>query len=207
MPVSDSDDQPDPPALDDLPDAASLPPLATPTPFVAPAAAPAPAAPGVPVVPPGAVVPLAPAPTWKLPAAPLVVVTEHDPECSAIAVTRQEITASAWQRPEAARVPAPHPGQQVLFRMHRFGDLTDALVVSVQDMTRPGPDPDPMVWRRDNVTGLVCGLHADPWPSVVLDSWWGRIRTREARVRGSEGWVPAGWDPPRPDPARLAAYR
>lgn len=195
------------PAVADLPDVASLPPLATPAPFTAPARL----APTPPAVPPNAVVPLAPAnpspPTWGLPSAPLVVVTEDDPECSAIAVTRQEITASAWQRPEHQRTPPPRPGDRVLFRMHRFGDLTDALVVEVADMTRPGADPDPMVWRRDNVTGLLAGLHADPWPSVVLDTWWGRVRTREARVRGSEGWVPAGWDPPRPDPVALAAYR
>lgn len=199
--------RPDPPELADLPDAASLPPLATPTPLVAPARL----APGSPAVAPNAVLPLAAAaaaaPTWELPSAPLVVVAEDDPECSAIAVTRQEVTASAWQRPADRRTPPPRPGDRVLFRMHRFGDLTDALVVEVQDMVRPGPDPDPMVWRRDNVTGLLAGLHADPWPSVVLDTWWGRVRTREARVRGSEGWVPAGWDPPRPDPLVLAAYR
>lgn len=195
------------PTLADLPDAAALPAL-SPSPYLAAAAPPAPARPGVPAVPRRAVVPLAAAPTWTPPPrAPVVVVREDDPECSTMPVTTPEVTAAAWQRPAADRTPPPRPGDRVLFRMHRFGDLTDAVVVEVQDMTRPGADPDPMVWRRDNTTGQLAGLHPDPWPSVVLDTWWGRVSTREARVRGSEGWVPPDWDPPRVDPVRLAAYR
>lgn len=196
---------------DGLPDPGLVPPMATPSPHAVPAIRLA-AGPGAPTVSPAAVVPLArpprEAPTWELPPpAPLVVVREDDPECSMIEVSKAEITASAWQRPPHKRTPVPKPGDRVLFRMHEYGDFLDALVVSVQDLTRPGPAPDSMVWRRDNVTGMVAGLHADPWPEVTLDTWWGRLRTHECRVRGSAGWVPLDWDPPRADPVELARYR
>lgn len=74
--------------------------------------------------------------------------------------------------------PLPVPGEHVLYRHVEFGDITDALVVEVV------PD-DPQ-----DITSRV-GDH--PWSVVLLRTGQGLVATREARVRGSAGWLPLSW--------------
>ena len=72
----------------------------------------------------------------------------------------------------------PQPGDHVLYRHHEFGDITDALVLDV-----PAPDEnDPMEQVGDQ-----------PWRVLLLQTGHGRVLTREARVRGSAGWLPLTW--------------
>jgi hypothetical protein len=118
-------------------------------------------------------------------------------------------------RPPADRVPLPVVGGRVFFRFDRFGDVHPAVVVEVPDLARgwrwtdlePGEDtPDAWVWQliRDNATGApvldALGLPKvellpDPQPVIVcrVEGRAGLHATREARLRGSAGWLPLDW--------------
>ena len=87
-----------------------------------------------------------------------------------------------------------------------------AVVAAVQDMTAPGSHwrqhggraaaegpgvPDPAVWVHDAARGWR--LHDDPWPWVQVRKVTGQGDVlgdprwcREARVRGSAGWLREG---------------
>lgn len=122
----------------------------------------------------------------------------------------------AWQRlrPVEHRVPLPRPGQRVLVRLERFADPVPGVVQSVPDLARgwrwedlePGREtPDPWVWqlRRGPRGELLMDSHGlpridllpDPHPSIVLhvEGRRGLAETREARLRGSPGWLPLDW--------------
>lgn len=103
---------------------------------------------------------------------PVVVVEPYDPDHSLQPYSPQEVDRALAT---AAPTPTPAPGDAVLYRHTNHGDLTDALVLQVVDDTPP--------------TSPV----SRPWPTLVLDTAHGRVATRQALVRGSAGWLPAGW--------------
>ena len=123
----------------------------------------------------------------------------------------------AWQRvrPPEHRVPLPRTGQRVYVRLDRFYEPLPARVAWAPDLERgwrwedlePGAStPDAWTWqlRRDNLTGRpvldAMGLPRvellpDPQPviGVRVDGWPSILETREARLRGSPGWLPLDW--------------
>ena len=131
--------------------------------------------------------------------------------------TPQEIARWAHGRRPREREAPPQPGEHLLFREADFGEAVPAVVHDVQDMTSPhdhwnrnggmeaarGPGmPDANVWRWDE--GLQQHvLHDDPWPWVQVQVITGENEDgspvlaaprwcREARVRGSAGWMRPG---------------
>lgn len=121
------------------------------------------------------------------------------------------VTGSPWDPAEfslglnrhpAHQTPIPRPGDRVLFRMEVFGPLTDAKVVDVQN---PDDHPDDhYLWHvvtddrgepaTDELGNRVTKPAPDRWPVLTLDTDWGRLTTREGRVRGSQGWWPLDWE-------------
>jgi len=109
--------------------------------------------------------------------------------------------AMAQDRRPGRQTPIPRAGDRVLFRMEPFGPLTDAEVLDVQDLEDRS---DHYLWRvvtdeyrRPVVDGAgerVMQRAPDPWPIVTLRTDWGRLTTREGRVRGSQGWWPLDWE-------------
>lgn len=109
---------------------------------------------------------------------------------------------AALNRPPHLQTPIPKVGDTVGYRHHEWGDVTVAEVLAVQDMD---DSTDPYLWHVVTTgagTPLVDGagrrvLHRapDPWPTLTLATDWGRRATREARVRGSAGWLPLGANP------------
>lgn len=75
--------------------------------------------------------------------------------------------------------PAPKVGDRVLYRHDEHRDVTDALVLGVL----PAELDDPNI--------SIGSQH--PWVQVLLQTEHGQILTREARVRGSAGWLPLSW--------------
>jgi hypothetical protein len=124
----------------------------------------------------------------------------------------------ARNRPLAERPPLPHPGDRVWYRRFEWnrdpgtGDLVEpesAVIVEVQDPrdTSDADYVDGVGWVRDpNLWHLVRDVNgvpivdpgglryapvADPWPWVRLRRPNGIVDcTREARLRGSAGWLP-----------------
>lgn len=126
-----------------------------------------------------------------------------DPDRSDIPLSKPEILHTVWTDPP--HTPIPAVDDTVWYRHVEFGDLTEAVVVAVQDPEADRTDPN--VWYRDNASGAALRLHAWPWLVLTLDTMYGRLTCREARARGSAGWLPYDWDPPAADPDRIAAYR
>jgi hypothetical protein len=116
--------------------------------------------------------------------------------------------AWAHERPPQHRVPVPAVGDQVLYRHNLWEDPTLAEVLAVQPLDDLD---DPHLWRVEldehrrpvEVDGRqVIAQRIDPWPSVTLRTIYGVGVTREARVRGSAGWLPLDWQTRyRPTPA------
>jgi hypothetical protein len=127
--------------------------------------------------------------------------------------TPQEIKRWAFERRPHEREAAPEVGERLLVREALFAAPRPAVVAAVQDMSSPhdhwhrhgdlerdrGPGmPDPNVWRHDERQGYV--LLDDPWPwvqaRVILgpgeDDLAAPRWCREARVRGSAGWLREG---------------
>lgn len=103
----------------------------------------------------------------------------------------------AWARcrPPHQRTPWPEPGQRVLYRHDPYGTLTEAVVEHVESSYTG----DYNVWRfivDERGQPVVVGgrrmmeMVDDPWPDVYLQTDWGRVATREARLDGSPGWLP-----------------
>lgn len=132
--------------------------------------------------------------------------------------TDWEIDRWAHNRLPHEREEPPQPGERVLYRAYEFGQAVPARVHDVQDMTGPphnhwhrhggleaqrGPGvPDVNVWEP-TPDRYGWQLKADPWPWVHIrvitgtgadgeeilgDPQW----CREARVRGSAGWMREG---------------
>ncbi len=107
----------------------------------------------------------------------------------------------AWarQRPAQHRPPLPAVGDTVLYRHDAWGDVTEATVAKVQDLD---DITDPNLWgvqldpAGQPVTFQGRQLIAqapDPWPDLYLHTQFGYFKTREARLRGSPGWLPHDW--------------
>lgn len=110
----------------------------------------------------------------------------YDPDGSETTFTEDEIL-TAHRR--AQPTPMPAVGGRVLYRHVEHGDVTDALVLDVgrlDDLT------DPHLWER-GLDGTITGPRPAPWHDLTLRTLHGTFVTREARVRGSAGWLPADW--------------
>ena len=140
---------------------------------------------------------------------PAVVV---DPECAHIPLSPEEIRRAVWARRTPTRI--PRPGELVLVRFEEFGPRLTAQVAGVQDPSTVASQRDPYIWRRDNETGQPVAMHPDPWPELLLTTpdeahkvtgpvLVGTVKCREGRARGSPGWLPLDWRPPRYDPDLL----
>jgi hypothetical protein len=130
--------------------------------------------------------------------------------------TPQEIRRWAHERRPREREPLPQAGERLLIRETDFGEPVPAVVTAVMDLGSPhdhwnrhggleherGPgEPDANVWRYDEASGAHV-LRDDPWPwaqvSKVVTAGDGSEELayprwcREARVRGSAGWLRAG---------------
>lgn len=109
----------------------------------------------------------------------------------------------ARERPPRHRTPVPAVGDEVDYRHDPWAEPSRAEVLAVQpldDIT------DPNLWtvetRRDGSGQEVPLLvedrpvlrpHADPWPLLTLRTVHGVGQSREARLRGSAGWLPLDW--------------
>lgn len=110
----------------------------------------------------------------------------YDPDGSTRTATEDEILAA-----HHAEQPTPTlaVGDRVLYRHVEHGDVTDALVLAVgplDDLT------DPHLWER-GPDGTITGPRPAPWHDLTVHTAYGTFVTREARVRGSAGWLPADW--------------
>jgi len=123
----------------------------------------------------------------------------------------------AWARlrPPAYRVDAStiHPGMVIPFRAERWSLPINARVISVTDLSLDHAfaqliahgKPDENVWqvlydhsgepRLDGFGRAVIELLPDPNPDIILapDGWRTHTVTRESRLRGDTGWLPADW--------------
>jgi hypothetical protein len=105
----------------------------------------------------------------------------------------------AHERPAPHRVRTPTAGDTILYRHDAWGPPTDAAV----DWVQPADDIDdphlwtPMVDEHDRPIMFqgqpVMRQKIDPWPQLRLRTRWGTVITREARLRGSPGWLPLDW--------------
>lgn len=95
-----------------------------------------------------------------------------------------------WRQPSPVML-----GSHVMYRHDAHGDVTDAVVLDIRTQELDGYPTHAMHWPL----GLTVQL--PPWPLLTLDTVHGIIRTREARVRGSAGWLPLDWHEPKADAA------
>lgn len=106
----------------------------------------------------------------------------YDPDFSSIPHSIDEIEQCKLMEPTKVLI-----GQHVLYRHNHFEDVVDAIVLDIAD------DHPRMIWRQ----GFI--VEIPPWPSVEVESCWGTFTTRQARIRGSAGWMPLSWlDEPSP---------
>jgi hypothetical protein len=107
----------------------------------------------------------------------------------------------ARNRPVSERTPIPEPGDSVFYRREYWDQLPVlATVLKVQSLD---DRDDPNLWQlvRDSwgkpildEGGTRYSRLPDPWPWVMLSlPSGGRAMTREARLRGSPGWLPLDW--------------
>ncbi len=105
----------------------------------------------------------------------------------------------AHNRPARHRVRTPAVGDTVLYRHDPWTEPTEATVAWVQ----PADDvDDPHLWQvqADGAGRIVTHEdrplmtpRPDPWPVLRLRTRYGMVETREARLRGSPGWLPPDW--------------
>jgi hypothetical protein len=131
--------------------------------------------------------------------------------------TPQEVRRWAHERRPHEREAPPAAGERLLFRERDFGPAVPAVVTAVQDLITAadhwtqhggllrerGPGmPDPTVWAWDEAAARH-RLHHDPWPWVHVAVITGAGDDgqellapprwcKEARVRGSAGWLREG---------------
>jgi hypothetical protein len=107
--------------------------------------------------------------------------------------TDDEVMTAVHGRPPHKRTAIPNPGDQVHYVRHEWGDPEPATVLQVQSVyERSGPGglrprgPDEPVDPN-----LHINRGGDPMPLLLLMTADGLYTwTREARVRGSAGWMP-----------------
>lgn len=128
----------------------------------------------------------------------------------------------ANNRAPTDRPPIPKPGDRLLYRRYHFDqDPIPVVVVWAQDPDdtslvhvdpRAGRVRDPNLWHlvKDPYGYPIAdgddwayARHPDPWPQVRVRGTWAdspgmepferEAITREARMRGSSGWLPLGW--------------
>lgn len=107
----------------------------------------------------------------------------------------------AHERPGQHRTPLPVAGDEVEYRHDSWGPVVRVDVVHVQSLDDIG---DPHLWRVE-LDGFgrplllddrpVMQQRFDPWPVLRLKvPRVGLVDTREARLRGSPGWLPLDWE-------------
>lgn len=116
----------------------------------------------------------------------------------------------AHNRPGPHRVPVPKVDDWVLYRHDEWGEVFPAQVLAVQPLDDLD-DPHLAFVERDALGQLilidgrpVIALKKDPWPKVRLRTTFRErgssrlitavVETREARLRGSPGWLPKDWE-------------
>lgn len=106
----------------------------------------------------------------------------------------------ARRRPASQRTPIPQVGDEVFYRHAENGPVVRAEVLKVQNAE---DFSDPNLWyfqtdqynRPVEVDGQrVLARAHDPWPEVTVKTPFGIGVTREARLRGSPGWLPLDWE-------------
>lgn len=112
-----------------------------------------------------------------------------------IAYTPEEY-AWARRRPAPDRSPIPEVGDEVFYRHDEDGPVVLAEVLAVQDL-EDFTDPNLWYFQTDQLNQpieiegqRVLARAYDPWPEVTLKTPYGVCVTREARLRGSPGWLP-----------------
>lgn len=121
-----------------------------------------------------------------------------------------------WQlnRPRHLWTPLPSVGDLVCYRNDTWGPVSSARVVGRQDendtddhylfdvVTVGGLDGTERRPMEDGAGRRVKVRRDDPWFDLYLDTeGYGRRVCREARLRGSPGWLPLDWRTrPRPIP-------
>lgn len=143
--------------------------------------------------PPGAAAPV--------PASPPPEPAVYDPWRSDIPVGPAEIRDTVWLNPPDT--PTPSVGDVVWYRRHEFGDCTEATVLDVQDPHDSRDDPN--LWQPDDAGRWA--LRLPPWLELTLNTAYGRVTCRQARARGSAGWLPYDWDGAPTSEQHLARYR
>jgi hypothetical protein len=125
-------------------------------------------------------------------------ITQHIPH------SKDEGNWARW-RPKAHRTPLPEVNDRVLYRAHDWADPVGATVLEVLHTDPGGTDWN--CWRvRTNPhtarplyepdgTTMILDPHPDAWPTLLLkvDGQASHVMTREARLRGSAGWLPLDW--------------
>lgn len=108
----------------------------------------------------------------------------------------------ARNRQPRHRTPIPRSGDQVYYRHEQWADPTLAQVVRIVDplpedlnvfesaLNTTHPTRHPLL---DGIGHTLMVLRPDPDYEVELHTAYGRVVTREARVRGSAGWLPLDW--------------
>ncbi len=107
------------------------------------------------------------------------------------------------RRPPAERTPLPSEGDMAYCRLDEWGPVWESTVERVQPLDDVD---DPHLYRvvTDGVGELVIlegrpviSMVEDPWVTLWLSVDTGerivRTHTREARLRGSAGWLPLDW--------------
>jgi hypothetical protein len=106
----------------------------------------------------------------------------------------------AQRRPTRDRTPVPDVGDEVMYRHNAWEPPSRAEVLAVQSLDDIG---DPNLWRpQSDEHGELVRLEGryvmtgamDPWPELTLRTKYGIGVTREARLRGSPGWLPLDWE-------------
>lgn len=106
----------------------------------------------------------------------------------------------ARRRPAGQRTPIPAVGDEVMYRHLEGGPVVRAEVLEVQDLEN---FQDPNLWyfqtdalgRPVEIEGRrVLAKAYDPWPELTVRTPYGVGITREARLRGSCGWLPLDWE-------------
>jgi hypothetical protein len=108
--------------------------------------------------------------------------------------------AWAHDRPSRHRVRMPDVGDTVYYRHDDWTEPVEATVVWVQPIDDVD-DPNLATPTQDQLTGdlvlhegrPVMALKVDPWRRLHLKTPFGVFDTREARLRGSPGWLPLDW--------------
>ncbi len=102
----------------------------------------------------------------------------------------------AQYRPFRHRSRLPAMGDPVLYRHQPWADPVLSQVIAVQPLDDLD---DPNIWRVELdpfgdpilIEGRPVFMQGfDPWPMVTLSTKYGIGKTGEARLRGSQGWLP-----------------